>query len=208
MSWLSHFFDHNASVITMLWLMVFMIKSANIAVGIFHLKSIKRNSSTIISEQWIEHFDRLALRLGISGKVLLAQSGQITSPIVLGIFKPIVLIPLGFLTELPVDQVEAILLHELAHIKRRDYLVNLLQSVAENIFFFNPAIFWLSKLIREERECCCDDLAISALDNKSSFVRALVSYQEYRIASQDEIVAFTGKTNHLFYRIKRIIISL
>ncbi|WP_255703446.1 M56 family metallopeptidase [Dyadobacter chenhuakuii] len=106
---------------------------------------------------------------------------------------------------MPEAQIEAIILHELAHIKRRDYLVNLIQIFCENVFFFNPALLWLSRLIREEREHCCDDLAISVMENKTSFVHALVSFQEYNLNGSAFEMAFSKKRNHLLDRIKRII---
>jgi bla regulator protein BlaR1 len=79
---------------------------------------------------------------------------------VIGNLKPVILMPIGLLTALTTEEVEAILMHELAHIKRRDYLVNLLQSLMEIVFFFNPAVLWISQLIKAERENCCDDLAL------------------------------------------------
>jgi beta-lactamase regulating signal transducer with metallopeptidase domain len=85
------------------------------------------------------------------------------------------------LTTLPASEIEAILLHELAHIRRRDYLVNLLQSFSDIIFFFNPAVLWLSSLIRDERENCCDDIAIGEVKNKKQFIHALLSFQEYNL---------------------------
>jgi len=89
---------------------------------------------------------------------------------VIGLVKPAILVPLGLLSNLPPGQVEAVLLHELAHIRRKDYLVNLLQSFAEAIFFFNPAVLWISSLIREERENCCYDIAIGGIKNKNKFI--------------------------------------
>jgi hypothetical protein len=123
----------------------------------------------------------------------------------MGVFKPVILIPLGLITHLPAQQVEAILWHELGHIKRKDYLVNLLQSFAETIFFFNPAILWISSLVREERENCCDDIALSGSENKAAFLEALVSFQEYNNSTSHFGMAFPGKKNHLLNRVKRIL---
>jgi bla regulator protein blaR1 len=90
--------------------------------------------------------------------------------------------PLSVLTNFSPAQVEAILRHELAHIRRNDYIVNMLQSIAEIIFFFNPSVWWISSLIRDEREHCCDDLAVNGNMNKRVFVEALLSFQEYQLA--------------------------
>jgi hypothetical protein len=115
------------------------------------------------------------------------------------------MLPLGLLAHLPADEIEAILLHELAHIKRRDYLVNLLQNFAETIFFFNPALMWVSSMIREERENCCDDIAIAVTNSKSRFINALIAFQEYNFAGAKYSVGFAGRKNQLLNRVKRII---
>ena len=101
----------------------------------------------------------------------------------IGFFKPLILVPMGLLTHLPADQLHAILLHELGHIRRQDYLVNLLQRFAETVFFFNPAVLWLFALLRRERECCCDDLVLLHTGNRKSYLDALVGFQEYRSAA-------------------------
>ncbi|MDB5209278.1 MAG: hypothetical protein JWQ30_105, partial [Sediminibacterium sp.] len=112
---------------------------------------------------------------------------------------------LGLLAHLPSDEIEAILLHELAHIKRRDYFINLLQSFVETIFFFNPALMWLSSMIREERENCCDDIAISITNSKTKFINALIAFQEYHFSTPSYTVGFPGRKNQLLNRVKRII---
>jgi hypothetical protein len=108
---------------------------------------------------------------------------------------------------LPQDQVESILLHELAHIKRKDYFINLLQSFVESIFFFNPSALWISSLIRAERENCCDDIAINGAACRKSYLNALVSFQENWINNGmgHMAMAFPGTQSSLLDRVKRII---
>jgi beta-lactamase regulating signal transducer with metallopeptidase domain len=100
-------------------------------------------------------------------------------------------------------QVEAILLHELAHIQRSDYLVNFLQTLLETLFFFNPAVWWLSSLIRAEREHCCDDLALAHMTNQMAYLKALVHFEEYRLSTPRQAVAFGGSRGVLT-RMERI----
>jgi hypothetical protein len=123
---------------------------------------------------------------------------------VIGHLKPVILIPVGLLTALTTAEVEAILMHELAHIRRRDYLVNLLQSLVEIVFFFNPAVLWVSQLIKTEREHCCDDMALAQNTSKSGYIRALVSCQEYQ-ATPAYAMAFPGQKHHLVDRVKRLV---
>ncbi|GGM87875.1 hypothetical protein GCM10010967_20620 [Dyadobacter beijingensis] len=198
------FFSRHAQLIVTAWFAVFAFKSLQAVSGLFYLNRITRSVSAP-EMRWIVRFYELAERMRIRQEIELRESVQVTVPMVIGFLKPVVLVPLGMLANLPAAQVEAILLHELAHIRRRDYLVNLLQIFCENVFFFNPAVLWISKLIREEREHCCDDLAISVMQNKTSFIHALVSFQEYNQSRPAFEMAFSKKRNHLLDRIKRIV---
>lgn len=205
LSVLDHFFSQNASLIVAIWLVIFALKTMKAGAGLFYIHQLKHHHKQEADPAWKVKVIQLAETLGIGQSVSLFQSGIATVPMVVGILKPIIFIPAGMLTNLPANQIEAILLHELAHIKRRDYLVNLIQSFGENIFFFNPAVIWMSALIREEREHCCDDIAISVMKNDTSFVQALISFQEYSLLENSYAMAFPGKRNFLLDRIKRII---
>ncbi|WP_167273244.1 M56 family metallopeptidase [Dyadobacter arcticus] len=202
---LMFFCGQNAGFIVAIWFLIFGIKSVQAASGLVFLHRIRRQKIYEPDEKWRLRFQALAFKLNISQKISLMESENITVPMVIGFLKPIVLIPFGLLANLPASQVEAILLHELAHIRRRDYLVNLIQIFSENVFFFNPAVLWISSVLKEEREHCCDDLAISVMRNKTSFVEALVSFQEYKTSSNIFAMTFSKKRNHLLDRIKRII---
>ncbi|MDQ6479899.1 M56 family metallopeptidase [Dyadobacter sp. LHD-138] len=205
LTWLDQFFSQNASIIVAIWLVIFVLKSLKAGAGLFYIHQLKHNHWQEPEQVWKIKVMQLAETMGIRQSVSLFESVIVTVPLVVGILKPIIFIPAGILANLPANQIEAILLHELAHIKRRDYLVNLIQSFGENIFFFNPAVVWISALIREEREHCCDDIAISITKNDTSFVQALVSFQEYNLPETSHAMAFPGKRNALLDRIKRII---
>ncbi|KAA0993676.1 M56 family metallopeptidase [Dyadobacter aurulentus] len=195
----------HSSLIVTIWLFVFTLKSVSAASGLFYLKKIRTQRVTEPDEQWEAHLRRLCGKMRIAQPVQLLESALVKVPMVAGYLKPVILLPIGMLCNLSTEQIEAILLHELAHIKRRDYLINLVQIVCENIFFFNPALLWLSGLIREEREHCCDDLAISVMQDSHSLVHALVTFQEYSLKGPTAGLAFSRKRNHLLDRIKRII---
>ncbi len=107
--------------------------------------------------------DRLAERMRIPHPVRIAESVRVAAPMVVGILRPVILIPMTALTGLTPRQFAMILAHELAHIRRHDYLVNLLQTVVETLFFYHPAVWWLSRQIRNERENCCDDVAMATV---------------------------------------------
>jgi hypothetical protein len=147
----------------------------------------------------------LANRLNINFPVQLLESELVINPSVIGFFKPLVLVPVGLFNSLPPEQVEAILLHELSHIRRSDYLINFIQCLLELIFFFNPGLLWVSALIRIEREHCCDDLAVAAMDNKFQYINALVSFQEFNLKGAKYALAFANQKMPLLDRIKRLI---
>jgi hypothetical protein len=109
------------------------------------------------------------------------------------------------LTHISPEQVESILLHELAHIRRQDYVFNLVQHVVDTLFFFNPALLWISSLIRTERENCCDDIAIRQTNSRRRLIEALVSFHEYRQSAQPYALSLTGKNNRVVRRVERIV---
>jgi uncharacterized protein (TIGR03435 family) len=132
--------------------------------------------------QWRATFERLAARLGVSRPVRLLVSAVVQTPAVIGWVRPVVLIPAAALTGLPANQLEALLLHELAHIRRADYLVGILQSAAEALLFYHPAVWWVSHHIRAERELCCDDMAVEATGDVLTYARALANLETFRLS--------------------------
>jgi GWxTD domain-containing protein len=148
-------------------------------------------------------FHNLKYRLGIERPVRLANSALVQVPTVIGWLKPVVLIPLGCLIGLSPVQIEAIFAHELAHIHRHDYLASVAQSLAEAILFYHPAVWWVSKQMRKERENCCDDLAVSACGDSLSYAKALSILEERR--STYPIVSLGANGGALVMRIRRLL---
>jgi beta-lactamase regulating signal transducer with metallopeptidase domain len=124
--------------------------------------------------------DVMRLQMGIRRFVDLRLSSRIANPLTAGVLRPWILLPVAALTRLSPEQVEVILSHELAHIRRRDYLWNILQTVVETLFFFHPAVWWISRRAREERELCCDDAALARCPDPSVYASALLSLEENR----------------------------
>jgi beta-lactamase regulating signal transducer with metallopeptidase domain len=145
-----------------------------------------------------------ATHLGIKKKVQVWLSSAVDTPSVMGWTKPVILLPLSILTQLDTNQVEAILLHELAHIKRNDFLLNLLQSLAEAILFFNPFVKLLGKAIRQERENCCDDWVMNFRYNGHDYATALLLLEQQRRQQPAFALAATGSKNNLLQRVKRL----
>lgn len=199
------YFNANAALIVMVWFLIFIAKLVRLTANIVYVQRLRSYKVYDPPVAWKERLRMLMQKLDLRKQVLLKESGMVKVPVTMGILKPVILLPLGLLAHLPPDEIEAILLHELAHIQRKDYFVNLLQSLAETLFFFNPALLWLSSVIREERENCCDDLAIAVTNNKTNFINALISFQEYHLGKPAYGMAFPGSRHQLLNRVKRIV---
>jgi beta-lactamase regulating signal transducer with metallopeptidase domain/Leucine-rich repeat (LRR) protein len=145
---------------------------------------------------------RIALRLKIARTVEVLQSALVQTPIVVGYIRPVILLPICVLSGLSPLQLESILAHELVHIRRHDYLVNLLQTLVETLFFYHPAVWWLSRQIRNERENCCDDVAMALSASRAEYGRALLAIEELRAAPTALSLAARGGS--LLARIRRI----
>src|SRR5262249_30981661 len=130
--------------------------------------------------EWQIVLDKLADRIRVFRPVRLLISGVVQVPTVVGAIRPVVLMPIGALAGLPTEHIEVLLLAELARIRRHDYLVNIVQSIAEALLFYHPAVWWVSRDIRRERELCCDDAAVSISGDVLTYARALAELESLR----------------------------
>ncbi len=135
---------------------------------------------------------RLAVRMKVRCTVHARLSGLVTAPVIIGCFKPVMLLPASIMTGLLPHEIEGVLAHELAHVKRHDYLVNLLQAVVETLVFYHPAVWWISHRIRIEREYCADDLAVQVCGNPAAYVQSLVSLAEVARNQPAHALSATG----------------
>lgn len=188
----------------LIWIAVILFKSAQLLLGLHAVGRLKKSQTFAAGHFWEQKVDQLAQQLQINQGISILQSGLAKIPMVIGHLKPVVLMPIGLLNHLSLAEVEAILGHELAHIKRKDYLVNILQNALEVLFFFNPAVLWLSKMIKEERENCCDDLAIACTNDKNGYLKALVSCQEFSLNATGFAMSMANGKSQLISRIRRI----
>ena len=199
------YLNSHGSLLVTIWFIVFSARLVRVLSNIVYIERIRHHKTLNLSgTYWASRTRELARLLQIKVPIQILESEMIKAPLTAGYFKPVILFPLSMLSQLPPDEVEAVLLHELAHIRRKDYLVNLLQGLTEAIFFFNPAVLWVSSLIRDERENCCDEIAIGITNNRKTFVQALVAFQEYSFPISKGALAFWGRKNHLLNRVRRI----
>ncbi|AQR69029.1 hypothetical protein BZG29_12280 [Janthinobacterium sp. LM6] len=155
---------------------------------------------------WQARLDALALRMGLRGSqhVPLKLHGGLSSPVTVGFWRPVILLPAALLSGMPVALLEALLAHELAHVRRWDYLVNLLQSVAEALLFFHPVVWWLSARMRAEREQVADALAAQALQDPQQLATALHALSLHAAAPQHAGLLMSARGGALLTRIERL----
>lgn len=171
--------------------------------GWTQLQRLKQRMVKPVDESLSSKLKELAGVLGINRAVQLRESALVGTPTVVGWLKPVILLPASVLTGFSADQLEAILAHELAHIKRYDYLVNMLQTVVEILGFYHPAVWWVSKKIRVERENCCDDIAVRISGDSIGYAKTLALFDGIRAGQSELAVAASGGS--LFERICRLI---
>ena len=165
-----------------LWLAGVCISHLWQLAGLWSVRSLARRANWPASDLWRAEVALLAKRLGIERPVSLLESALVNTPVVIGHLRPLIVIPAGLLSGLPGDQVQAVLLHELAHIGRSDYLINLFQRWVEGLFFYHPVVWWLSALIRHERENSCDDIAAAHCGgDRYRYAEALAALEQHRV---------------------------
>ncbi|MDB5016440.1 MAG: blaR1 2 [Mucilaginibacter sp.] len=166
------------------------------------INTIKQTMSIDIAlQQQVTKFTEM---LGITHKITIGLSNLVDVPCIAGYFKPVIFLPFTLSTYLSTKEIEAILLHELAHVKRNDYLVNMIQQVVSVLLFFNPCALLINRIINEERENCCDDLVVKATANPIIYAKALLKLEQTRQNDWKLAQAATGKKHHLLNRIERI----
>ena len=185
------------------WVLGVCLFSVRLAIGLAGVSRVRRNGIGPEPDACRAMRAELAALLGLSRVVAVCESAIVKVPVVVGWFKPIVLLPASVIAGLPEPELRAVLAHEFAHIRRHDYLVNVLQSLVETMLFFHPAVWWLSNVIRREREQCCDDLAAEACGDKVVVAKALVRLAEVRTRPAQGALAATG--GRLSHRIRRLL---
>jgi hypothetical protein len=171
--------------------------------GLLHVRRLQRHGVSPLPASLRKAAKRLAHRLGIKQTVEFMQSTLVEAPIVAGYLRPYVLLPVAVVMGLSIAEIELIITHELAHIRRHDYLINLIQTAIETLLFFHPAVWWVSGCIRKERENCCDDLAVKVCGDRVAYARTLARLEEERHVMPVTIMAVSGGS--LIERIRRLI---
>ncbi len=199
-----NYFNNQLPLIFTVWLVGVSFLAIKYLGGYTYSQRLKHYRITKPNIFWQNFLDDLADKINLKKSVKLFESALVKVPVVIGYFKPAILLPVGLVSGLPHNQIEAILTHELAHIFRRDYLVNLIQTIVEVIFFFNPFVWWISSVIKTEREHCCDDIAVSVTGDSISFVKALAGIGELEFGKSNYALTFGDNNYQILKRIERV----
>ena len=189
--------------IAWLWLLGTGLMVARLALQWVRARRLRTTGVEEADGRWKEVFRTLCRELGVTPSVKLMRSGVSRVPMVIGWLTPVVLVPASAFTSLSPDQLRSILAHEIAHIRRHDYLINCLQAFVECVLFFHPVVWWLSSRVRAEREHCCDDAVVSVTGDPVTYARALSALEVLR--AEPGSLAVAAKGGSLMDRIKRIV---
>ena len=184
-----------------IWFLGVVLLSSRLLVSFLRVRSLATRGVREASIEWQRVAARISERLGLRRAVQLLESAAVEVPSVLGSLRPVILLPASTLTGMTPEQIEMVLAHELAHIRRHDFAINLLQAFVETLMFYHPAVWWMSSRVSIERENCCDDLAVAVCGNPIQYARALTRLEELR-AGATLVVAANGGS--LLDRIRRI----
>ena len=184
------------------WTAGVLLLSLRTAGGWLWLHRLRSSARPIFEPEWLAGLVR---RTGLRRAVRFLESVRVATPMCMGLLRPIVLVPLGFFASLDPMAAEAVLAHELAHIRRLDGLVNGLQCVIEVLFFFHPAVWWISRRVRTEREHCCDDAAVLACGDAVFYAETLSRLDEFR--DRSSALALRAGGGNLMERLRRLLLS-
>jgi beta-lactamase regulating signal transducer with metallopeptidase domain len=190
-----------------LWLLGVLTLSLRSLGGWWLIRRLRASATVEASARVLASFRRISAALGIRRPVLLRVSSAIAGPVTVGALRALVLLPLSAATSLGPDELEVVLAHELAHVRRADFFWNLVQTLVETLFFFHPAVWWLGSRIRHERELCCDDMALTVCPNPVVYANALFELEQQRSRQLNLAMALDGHqpARTLRMRIARIL---
>lgn len=201
----SFWIDAHLQQMVSLWGLGLAFFLARLTTGWLYAQHLRLRHAKPASEAVQQWALRISDRMRLRRRVQVLETALLQIPATIGWLKPVILLPVGMANQLTPQEVEAILAHELAHIRRHDYLLNLLQNIIESLFYFNPAVWYISAIIRREREHSCDDLAVQVCGSSLVYARALVQIQELNRPGPRLAMALFRKKGALLLRIQRIL---
>ncbi len=197
------YFDRHLPLLVTLWLLGVLVLQLRFLGQLVYVQRLKSYATEHFPPAWTAPLRELEAKLGLRRPVRYLTSHRVTGPFTAGWLRPVVLVPRRLLEELRESQLIAILAHELAHVKRYDFAVNVLQTLLGTFFFYHPGVWWMSARIHDEREHCCDDLAVAATGERIDYARTLVQLQEQALVTPKLAMAYGG--GGFGHRVRRLL---
>lgn len=199
------YFSRHLPLIVTLWLLGVLFLTLRFSGEMLYAQRLKYRQVRPLPPPWPDRLRDLAARAGLKRPLRLLESLRLRTPVVIGHLKPVLLLPAGLVTGLSGVEVEALLAHELAHVMRGDYLVNVAQNLAGILYFFHPGVRWISACVSREREHCCDDFAVELCGDARGYARALARLQVGDLGFPEPALAAAGRGQLLLRRIARLL---
>jgi beta-lactamase regulating signal transducer with metallopeptidase domain len=188
-----------------LWMVgVFLLALRSLG-GWWQLELIRRRARRMVPHEVERGFRRISEQIHVGRQVVLRVSDQVISPLAMGVWRATVILPVSAVLGLSREELEAVMAHELGHIRRWDYIWNLLQTAVESVLFFHPAVWWLSRTVRERREVCCDEIAVQSCAGATIYARALLRLEEQRTVKLRLAMALGGCGGSLLGRVRKVL---
>jgi beta-lactamase regulating signal transducer with metallopeptidase domain len=197
--------NYGAAALSLLWLLGVAVMLLRHVGGLRLIRNLEELPFEPLTPNWRARFDALRSSMGITRNVLVRLANHVSSPFTARLMRPVIWLPLALLTQLPVEQIEVLLAHELAHIRRMDWLWNGFQCAVESLLFYHPGVWWLSRRIRQERENACDDLAVAACGDAVALAEALAAMERGRPAYPHLALALAADGGSLVHRVTRLL---
>jgi beta-lactamase regulating signal transducer with metallopeptidase domain len=194
--------DRIVSLAVVIWMAGVVLLSLRLVAAYIGIERLKR-ATKVVDEAMAARVVSLAHRLGIERTVRVFESTMVQVPTMVGWLRPVILLPASVITGLPAAHLDAVLAHELAHIRRHDYLVNVVQAIVETLLFYHPVVWWCSRQIRIEREHCCDDIVVAACGDPVAYATALAQLEQLRRLQPMLSLNVTG--GRLIDRVRRLL---
>lgn len=203
--WLTTLLEPYYPFLALCWITGFVITGIQTTGGLLFTRNMMLKDTEFADTALRMSFDRLKHLLRVTQPAKIRVTQRMVSPMVIGFLKPVIILPVAAVSGLSSSQLEAVIIHELAHIRRYDHLIILFQAFARQVLFFHPAVWYLNREIERERENCCDDLVIQTQNNSLNYIKALTMIQEMNLNGLEPANALTTGNNRLLNRIERLI---
>jgi beta-lactamase regulating signal transducer with metallopeptidase domain len=204
-SWLTMRAERLLPWVDGLWLAGVLLLAIRSLGGWFQLEHLRRRARGLVPDELERGFRRICRQVRVGRSVALRISDEVISPLAMGVWRVTVILPVSAVLGLPQEELEAVMAHELGHIRRWDYLWNLMQMAVESVLFFHPVVWWLSRTVRERREVCCDEIAVRSCAGAEVYARALLRLEEQRTVDLRLAMAFTGCGGSLLGRVRKVL---